>query len=256
MRAAILAARDFGIGVVGVRRSNHIGAAGVYPLMAAAEGMIGVTMANSAPSVAPFGSRRPFLGTSPLAVAVPAGVHPPFVLDMATAAAARRKIFEAAEAGRPIPAGWALGADGQPTTDAAAAMKGVSLPVGGAKGSAMAMLVDVLAGALTGAEFAGRVLSTVTNTERPSASGNLHVALRVDAFMAPYQFARRMEMLAARVEALPPAPGFDEVRLPGVRGARLEAELRTHGVPLPAALAAGLAELGAGLGVGFPLQLA
>jgi LDH2 family malate/lactate/ureidoglycolate dehydrogenase len=252
MAAALKAAQTFGIGVASVRYSNHIGAACVYPLMAAEEGCVGVTMANSGASVAPWGSAERLFGTNPLAVAVPARRHPPFVMDMATSTVARRKIFEAARDGRPIPEGWALDAEGNPTTDAAAGLAGISLPFGGAKGSAISMLVDTLAGVLSGAEFGGRVLSSLTNIERHCHSGNFHMAFKVEAFMPADTFARRMDTLIDKVKKLPPADGFDEVRVAGERGARLEYEYTASGIPLNLKDVDILSGLGDELGVIFP----
>ncbi|MDP6787197.1 MAG: Ldh family oxidoreductase [Rhodospirillales bacterium] len=252
MAAALEAARTVGIGVASVRHTNHIGAAGVYPLMAAEAGCIGMTMANSGASVAPWGSAERLLGTNPLAVAVPAGRHPPFVMDMATSTVARRKIFEAMRDGRPIPEGWALDADGRPTTDAAAARDGISLPFGGAKGSAISMLVDILGGVLSGAEFGGGVLSSMTNFERHCHSGNFHMAFKVEAFMPSDTFAQRMDTLIDKIQDLEPAEGFDEVRVAGQRGARLEDEYRAAGLPLNAKDVETLSKLGDELGVSFP----
>jgi LDH2 family malate/lactate/ureidoglycolate dehydrogenase len=252
MRAAIEAADEIGIGVACVRHSNHFGAACIYPMMALESDCIGVAMANAAPNVVPWGSREPLLGTNPIAVAVPAGRHPPFVFDMATSVVARRKIRIAAEADQPIPEGWAVDAEGRPATTARAAMKGSLLPFGGAKGSALAMLSDVLAGVMTGAQFAGTVLSTYTNHEREVDSGNLLVAMKVASFMPVKAFKRRMDTLIERVGALSPAEGFDEVRMAGARGAALERERRTFGIPLAAWSAAEMTRIGEDLGVPFP----
>ncbi|MDP7652903.1 MAG: Ldh family oxidoreductase [Rhodospirillales bacterium] len=209
-------------------------------------------MANAGASVAPWGSAERLLGTNPLAVAVPAGRHPPFVMDMATSTVARRKIFEAARDGRPIPGDWALDSEGRPTTDAAAARDGISLPFGGAKGSAISMLVDILGGVLSGAEFGGRVLSSMTNFERPCHSGNFHMAFKVEAFMSSDTFAQRMDTLIDKIKDLEPAEGFDEVRVAGERGARLEDEYRASGLPLNPKDVDALSKLGDELGVSFP----
>ncbi|HJO69574.1 MAG TPA: Ldh family oxidoreductase [Rhodospirillales bacterium] len=252
MRAAIEAADEIGIGVASVRHSNHIGAAGIYPIMALEADCIGLAMANASPNVVPWGSREPFLGTNPVAVAVPAGRYPPFVFYMATSVVARRKIRAAAEANQQIPEGWAIDAEGRPATTARAAMEGAVLPFGGAKGSALAMLIDVLAGVLSGAQFAGTVLSTYTNQEREVDSGNLLVAMKVASFMPVAAFKQRMDTLIDRVGELPPAEGFDEVRMAGARGAALERERRTNGIPLAAGTAEEMARIGVDLGVPFP----
>jgi L-2-hydroxycarboxylate dehydrogenase (NAD+) len=252
MEAALEAAEAFGIGAAAVRRSNHFGAACVYPVMALDHDCIGIAMGNAAPNVAPWGAREGLLGTNPLAVAVPAGRHPPFVMDLATSTAARRKIRQAMEHGQPIPEGWAIGSDGRPTTDAQAAIEGVSLPFGGAKGSAISMLVDILAGALSGAEFAGGVVSFVNAIGREAGCGAFFIAFKVEAFMALDEFKARMDTLIDRVHALEPAAGFDAVRVPGERGAHLTAARRHAGIPLAPGVIDQLSRLGATHGVAFP----
>jgi LDH2 family malate/lactate/ureidoglycolate dehydrogenase len=252
MTAVIGSVREIGIGIASVRQSTHFGAACLYPLMAAEQGFIGMTLANMAPHVAPWGSREQLFGTNPLAIAVPAGKRPPFVLDMATSAAARRKFRMALELGEPIPEGWALDADGNPTTDPAAAMEGVALPMGGAKGSGLGMMVEILAGVLSGAHFAGEVLDMYTNYGRPADSGNFLLALDPSVFLPVDDFARRMDDLIDRLKALEAAPGFDEVRFPGERGARLAEERRRDGIPLTTATAEELRKLAGEMNLAFP----
>ena len=252
MEAAIEAAEAFGIGIAAVRRSNHFGAASIYPAMALDKDCIGIAMGNAAPNVAPWGAREGLFGTNPLAVAVPAGRNPPFVMDMATSQAARRKIREALEQGRPIPEGWAIDRDGRPTTDAQAAIEGLALPFGGAKGSAISMLIDILAGALSGAQFAGDVVSYVGDAEHEAGCGAFFMAFKVEAFMPVDEFKARMDTLIDRVHALEPAAGFDAVRVPGERGAGLATARRRDGIPLAPGVIARLARLGADHGVAFP----
>ena len=178
-------------------------------------------------SPAPFGAAKPFLGTNPLAIAVPAGRHPPFTLDMATAEGSRKKIRKALAEGKPIPAGWALGPDGQPTTDPQAALDGVMLPFGGVKGSGVALLVDLLSGVLSGAEFGGRVLSVMTNQERESGNGHFILAFRADAFLPGTDVAARMDEEIDRMKALP--PGRRSTRVSLSRRAGMASDRRTQG---------------------------
>ncbi len=252
MEAVLLSVREFGIGVASVRHSNHLGAACQYPLMAAAAGYVGIALANAPSHVAPWGSRRKFFGTNPIAVAVPAGERPAFVLDMATSAAARRKFRLALELGVPIPKGWALDPEGNPTTDPAEALAGSAVPAGGPKGSGLGMMVEILAGVMSGATFAGDVVDLFTNQERPVDSGHFLMAFNPAVFMPAEEFAARMDELIDRFKALETAPGFDEVRFPGERAARIETARRQGGIPLPATTAKSLVELGERLGVPFP----
>ncbi|MBT3359995.1 MAG: Ldh family oxidoreductase [Rhodospirillales bacterium] len=252
MEAVLDSVRSIGIGVGSVRNSNHLGAACLYPLMAVEQGYIGMAMINSSVHVTPWGSRDKLFGTNPIAIAAPAGNRPPFVLDMATSAAARRKFRLALELGEPIPEGWAVDADGVPTIDPATALKGAALPVGGAKGSGLGMAVEIMAGVLSGAAFAGDVLDLFSNQERQVNSGNFLMAMDVSAFMDLGEFETRMDTLITRVKALQTAPDFDEVRFPGERGARLEAERLKDGIPLPESTARALREVGSRLGISFP----
>lgn len=242
---ALEAAREFGIGATAVRRSNHFGAAGVYAAMAAEQDCIGIVCANASTVTAPFGAAAPLLGTNPLAVAVPAGRHPPFVLDMATSEGSRKKVRKALAEGKPIPDGWSLGPDGRPTTDPAEALKGVMLPFGGVKGSGITLLMDILSGVLTGARFGGDVLSVLTNQERESGNGHFVLAFRVSAFLAEGEFAARMDEEIDRLKALPPAMGFDEVSYPGEREWRISTERAAHGIPVSKKLWSEVTDLGA-----------
>mgnify|MGYP000244710845 CR=1 FL=1 len=245
MELALEAAEAMGVGVTAIRRSNHFGAAGVYAMMAAEKGCIGMVMANALAVAAPFGAAAPFLGTNPLAVAVPAGRHPAFVLDMATAEGSRKKVRRALAEGQQIPSGWALGPDGRPTTDPAAALEGVMLPFGGLKGSGIGLLTDILSGVLSGAEFGGRVLSVMTNQERESGNGHFMLALKTSAFLPEAEFRSRMDEEIDRLKALPPASGFASVSYPGEREAHAIRDRSTAGIPLSASLIEELKSLGA-----------
>src|SRR5579885_3668559 len=183
MAECIRMARDGGIGIAGARRSTHFGMAASYVLQAIEAGMIGMVFTNSAASMPPWGGRMPLLGTSPLAVGAPGGRLGPFVLDMASAVAARGKIRKALSRGEKIPEGYALDADGKPTTDPAQALQGVILPVGGPKGSGIAMMMDIFGGLLTGAAFGGDVGDQFKDFDRPQNVGHFFLAMRPDLFI-------------------------------------------------------------------------
>lgn len=249
------AAERLGIGVATVRRSNHFGAASVHTVPLAREGCIAIALSPGSRSLAPHGSRAPLLGTNPIAVAAPAGRHAPWSLDMAASVAARGHIRIAQQAGRAIPEGWALDEAGRPTTDPAAALRGVVLPFGGAKGSAMSMMVDILGGVLAGAGFSGDTRDWVADFGGPADVGHFLLVMKVDAFMDLAEFEGRMETAIARLKALPPAEGFDEVLYPGERAGRAEAARRAKGVPLVQAAVTELSALGAGHGLALPAPL-
>lgn len=252
MELCLESADRSGIGCAAVKRSNHFGAASVYSLMALDHDCIGIVTSNASAVTAPFGAALPLMGTNPLSVAVPAGDLAPFVIDMATSEGARKKIRQALDEGRTIPAGWALDPEGKPTTDPKAALDGVMLPFGGMKGSAITLLTDILSGVFSGANFGGEVLSVFTNQERESGNGNFMLAVKIDAFMPADEFKARMDEELNRITALPPAKGFDRVLYPGCLECAVETERKANGIPLGPALVSTLQDLGRRFRVGFP----
>jgi LDH2 family malate/lactate/ureidoglycolate dehydrogenase len=229
-----------GLAVAGVRDSHHFGMAGLYAEALAERGLAGIVLTNAQPIMAPQGISTPLLGNNPLAIAVPrAAPYPPLVLDMAMSQTALGRIRLAAAEGRPIPDGWALDEDGRPTTDAARALAaGLLAPAGGHKGLALALMIDVLAGVLTGSP-AGRDADAHGRID--GGVGHLVIALRTDLFSD--RFADGVEELLAGLRASGPVvfPG-DPEHAALQRG-------RRDGVPVSGELGARLDELAAGLGV-------
>src|SRR5262245_11827085 len=154
---AIAMAREFGLGLVSVRRSTHFGMAASYVMPALEAGCIALVFSNASPAMPPWGGREGLLGTNPFAAGAPGGDLPPFLLDMSPAVAARGKIRRAERRREKIPLGYALDAEGRPTSDPKAALGGVVLPIGGYKGSGLSMLMDILGGLISGAGYAGQV---------------------------------------------------------------------------------------------------
>jgi LDH2 family malate/lactate/ureidoglycolate dehydrogenase len=231
-REAARRAHTHGVGVVAVRNSNHFGTAAYFTRMAARDGCVAILTTNASPAMAPWGGRAKTIGTNPWSIAAPAGEHDVMVMDVANTAVARGKVYLARQRGEQIPAGWALDADGAPTTDPAAAIAGVILPMAGHKGYAISLMMDVLSGVLTGSAF-GAAVSGPYQFERPSGCGHLFIALDVAAFGDPAGFARRMEQLVAEVKAVPLAEGFDEVFFPGEPEARAARQHLEAGMSLP-----------------------
>jgi LDH2 family malate/lactate/ureidoglycolate dehydrogenase len=249
---AVRRAREHGVGAVAVRNSNHFGMAAHYTRMLAEQGCVGIVTTNSSPSMAPWGGRARTIGANPWSVAVPAGRHGVSVMDISNGNVARGKIYAARERGTPIPEGWAIDADGAPTTDPAAALSGLLLPMAGHKGYAIAFMMDVLSGVLTGSSF-GTGVSGPQQAERRGGSGHLVVALDVAALIDPGQFAERMEQLIAEVKSVPLAAGFDEVFYPGELEDRAGARGEREGIDLPANTLQDLRRLADSTGV--PLEL-
>ena len=252
MQLTIESAEQFGVGAAVIRRSNHFGAACCYSMMALPKDCIGIVTSNAAAAAAPFGALQPFLGTNPLSVAVPTLNAPPFVIDMATTEGSRKKVRQALNQGLPLPAGWAMDQHGNPTTDPQAALDGVMLPFGGMKGSAVTILLDILSGVLSGAEFGGRVLSVLTNQERESGNGNFMLVFKVSSFMPAAEFKVRMDEELARLRTLRPAKGIKEVIYPGYKEHFTEVIRREQGIPLVTSVIEEARLIGTRYGIPFP----
>ena len=239
---AISRAKQHGIGAVGVRQSNHFGTAMYYTLRAPREGCIAFLTTNASPAMAPWGGREKLVGNNPWSIAAPAGRHAPMVMDIANTGVARGKVYLARQRGEPIPEGWAINAAGAPTTDAQEAIDGIILPMAQHKGYIISMMMDVLAGVLTGSGFGAQVHGPYQADKR-SCCGHMMIAMDVAAFQPPDEFAVRMEQLVAAIKAVPVAAGYDEVFYPGEIEARNDARQRREGIVLPADTLADLAKI-------------
>jgi L-2-hydroxycarboxylate dehydrogenase (NAD+) len=234
MDEAVRLAGQSGIGLVGVHNSTHYGMAAIYVMEAMKKGFISMAYTNSSPAIPPWGGRTAYLGASPFAAAVPSGNETPYVLDMAMTVIARGKIRLAATNGESIPEGLALDKDGAPTTNASKAFEGVCLPFGGAKGSALAMLMELLSGVLTGANYGGDVKSLYFDHSEPQNVGHLFIAIKPDLFVSKTEFDKRMDDFVRRTKSLPKAQGFDEILIPGEPEERKAAERLETGIPISA----------------------
>ncbi len=229
---AIKRAKANGIGAVGVRMSNHFGTCMYYTLMGARAGCVMLLTSNGGPAMAPWGGRKKIVGTNPWSVAAPAGHHAPFVVDMANTGVARGKIYLARNKRLPIPLGWAITADGAPTTDPQAAIDGIILPMAEHKGYAIAAMVDMLSGVLTGSGFLSAVHSPYKTAEK-SNCGHFMVAINIAAMQPLAEFNARMEQWVAEIKSVPLAQGFDEVFYPGEMEARNDQRHREQGIRYP-----------------------
>lgn len=229
-------ARAQGIAAAGIRRSHHAGVTGLFAEALAREGQVALVLANTPAAIAPWGGRRALFGTNPVAFAAPVPGAEPVVIDLSVSRVARGRIMAAAQKGEPIPEGWALDGEGRPTTDAKAALAGTMLPMGGPKGAALALMVEVLAAGLTGARFGWEASSFFDAWGPPPGTGQFLLVLDPQA-MDPGAPAR-IAALAAAVE------GEADARLPGRRRQALRARLTAGGIPLDPALRAEIEALG------------
>jgi LDH2 family malate/lactate/ureidoglycolate dehydrogenase len=243
LREAMSRARSHGVGIAFARNSNHFGAIAPYCLMAAEEGFASMICSNASTTIAPTGGAQTKLGNNPLGFGVPRPGGRPVILDMAMSVVARGKIRAALQKGQPIPDTWATDRDGNATTDPKAALDGFLLPFGGYKGYGLALIVDLLAGVLSGAAYLEHVNSWLDDPQKP---GNLgHCFLLVDTrVLGPTEWlAQRMADFDTIIHDTPRADAAVPVRLPGeIELDRLERH-RRDGVPMDAALVARLQAL-------------
>lgn len=221
-------AGETGIAAAGITRSHHCGVLGRHVERLAEAGLVGLAFANTPDAMAPWGGRRRLFGTNPIAFAAPRPDAPPAVVDLALSQVARGKILSAAQKNEPIPAGWATDKDGRPTTDATKALSGTLLPIGDAKGAALAFMVEVLAVTLTGAKFSFEASSFFDDKGGPPGVGQLIVAIDPDAFAGRETFLARMAVLSDAFE------DNGDARLPGSRRSALRERARAEGVDVDA----------------------
>jgi LDH2 family malate/lactate/ureidoglycolate dehydrogenase len=250
MQIAIETARELGVGVVGVCRSSHFGTGAFFVEQAVVADMIGLAMTNAPANMPPWGARKPYFGTNPLAVGLPCGAEPAVVLDMATSVVAKGKLYLMAMDGvTSIPSGWALDAEGNPTQDIRAALDGMMLPVGGHKGSGLALVIDALCGVLTGAAFGANIGNLYAEGQQAQNVGHLFAALDPGVFMPLGDFKARMDQFVREVRAQPRMPGVERIFLPGEIERERAEENRPRGISLSEAGRQELDRLAEGLGV-------
>lgn len=231
-RAALVdAATTCGIGILSISHSYSAGVLGWFVERLARDGLVSVMFANSSAAMAPAGGAVPFFGTNPIAWAAPRADGEPVVADLSTSAVAWVKVNAAAQAGEPIPLGWALDAAGHPTTDAGAALAGSMAPAAGYKGSALALLVDVMGGGVTGSSFSFEASGFAGDLGGPPDVGQVILAIDPAATMGD-GFGARMEIELAAMTAQP------GVRLPGDRRLAHRQHAALNGVQVPANLMA------------------
>ncbi|MEO8739354.1 MAG: Ldh family oxidoreductase [Casimicrobiaceae bacterium] len=234
---AIKRAREFGVSFVGVTNSHHFGVAADHLAAVAAAGMVGIAFGNSPSAMPAAGGKHPIFGTNPIAAIFPRREGEPLSIDLSLSEAARGKVMVAAKEGRPIPLGWALDRDGQPTTDAAAALSGSMLAMGGTKGSMLALIVELLACALTGAAMGFEADSFFVDEGNRPRIGQAFLVIDPDALAGRAVYLERIESLIAEMHK------DAGVRLPGARRAGLGAKAAEAGVEIPPALAEQLQRL-------------
>jgi len=261
MQLAISKAKTYGSGWVAVKNSNHFGIAGYHSLMAVEQDMIGISMTNASPLVAPTYANERLLGTNPMCYAFPAGKFPPVVVDMATAAAANGKLEIAQRANLPIPEGWAQDKDGQMSTDPNELKAGGSLlPLGSDKthgshkGYGLSATVDILSAVLSGANYGPWVPPFVAFLDPPSdpvgqGIGHFFGAMRIDGFRPAQDFKDHLDNWITRFKSAKTVDPEKKVIIPGEPEYAFEAERRINGIPLIEAVVTDLNQLAIKMGI-------
>ncbi len=267
MRLAIAKAREDSLGFVAVRNSNHYGIAGYYAMMALAEDMIGVCATNTEVLVVPTFARNALLGTNPIAIAVPAGVERPYVLDMSTATVTRGKLEVYARLEKAMPLNWATDEKGVATSDPAHVLQNIMkrsggglLPLGGSleesgghKGYGLALAVEIFSAMLPGALYANRVYPKDSEGKPlPSGIGHFFGAMRIDAFRPKEEFKRDMDDLIRRLKDAPKAEGAERIYVHGEKEFEEAERLARDGIPLNAKVADELRAIAKQLGLAKP----
>jgi LDH2 family malate/lactate/ureidoglycolate dehydrogenase len=229
--AAIDMAKTYGMGAVAVRRSSHNGTAGYYSERASEHGLIGMSFTNAMPAIAPTGSAEALLGTNPIGAAFPLPGRDPIVLDMATSIVARSRIRAMQALGKPLPEGWAIDAEGRPTTDPAVAVEGSVLPIGGPKGYALALMIELLCSALSDAE-PGFQVTYENMVKRPSNIAQFYLAMNPEGFVPRDRYEARAAHVADVIVKAKPIAGGEVPRLPGARGHAANRKARADGVAI------------------------
>jgi len=231
VRTAIEQARTCGVSLAAVTNSHHCGVAAYHLEPVGTCGMVGIAMSNSPAAMAVAGGKRPLLGTNPIAAIFPRATEPPLLIDLSLSEVARGKLMIAAKQGKSIPVGWALDKDGNPTTDPQAGLEGSMLPMGGTKGAMLALMVELLVSALSGAALGFEATSFFVDEGNRPRLGQAFLVIDPGAYAGRDSYASRIETLIAMMQK-------DEgVRLPGARRYAIAAKARRDGIEIPDALA-------------------
>lgn len=253
MEKCIEKAAETGSCWAAVRNSNHFGAAGYFARMAAEKGMVGIAMTNLTSKIAPWGSSQGYMGTNPIAIAVPTGADP-LVLDMTPSVVSLGKLILAQKLGESIPEGWALDADGNPTTDPKEGRAGTLLPIGGPKGSGLAIMVDVLCGLLSDGPCGPHIRDLYGEYRLPQQVGHMFCAIDISAFLPLARFSERADTMVQEIKSLPKVAGTEEILMPGERSAACRHRNTKDGIDLADAVWEELCAIAARYGVKLPIE--
>jgi LDH2 family malate/lactate/ureidoglycolate dehydrogenase len=241
---AIRKAKENGLAWVGIRRSNHAGAGGVYAALSLPHDLISMYMAiGNANHMPPWGGVDLLLSTNPIAYAIPTGKEPPIVLDIATTAASYGKVKVKAQKGEPLPVGWMVDRKGNALTDSQRISDGFLLPIGEHKGYGLSFIVGTLAGVLNSAAFGSAVIDFNKDFQSPTNSGQVFFAMRPDLFRDLDDFKAEMDLRISEIRNSTPMEGAEPIRLPGEMAVKREQQMRTEGIAVAPAVLKQLREI-------------
>lgn len=227
---AIELAKATGVGIVGMKRLGHCGTLSYFVRQATEQGLIMISMCQSDPMVVLYGGAEPYFGTNPIAFGAPRKDGAPIIFDMATTVGAWGKILDSRAKGKAIPADWAVDSNGAPTTDPNA-VAGL-VPIAGAKGSGLMMMVDILCGALLGQPSGGSVSSMYADLSAGRELGQIHIVLNPEFFAGLESFYGTIEKMVGEIHGMKPAEGFSKVQYPGERSDATFEKYQAAGIPI------------------------
>jgi LDH2 family malate/lactate/ureidoglycolate dehydrogenase len=251
VQQAIPIAKENGMTGIFVRNSNHFGTAAYFCQQACKQNMILLAMTNSPPGIPPWGGKKAFFGTNPIAFGFPTRQAPPVIIDMSSSVVARGKIILANKIGEDIPLGWAIDDHGVETTDPAAALRGAVLPLGGAKGYALAMAIEIMCGVLSGAAYGPHVNNLYKDGDSAANVGHSFILLDISRWMPIEDYFDLMEKFLKEVKDVPVAAGTDEIFYPGERRYQKYAARSVAELAVSREVAEELRGLGGSLGITF-----
>jgi LDH2 family malate/lactate/ureidoglycolate dehydrogenase len=254
IKEGIITAKETGIAAIAIRNSNHFGCASYYCQLACDEGLAAIITTNSPPGIPPWGGKKAFFGTNPIAFGFPVKNSPDVIIDMSASVVARGKIIKAAKEGKTIPKGWAIDKRGFDTEDPVEAINGAILPSGGVKGYGWALAVEILTGILSGAAYGPYVQNIYNDNEQVSNVGHFFILIDIEKFISFDNFTALLQNMLIEVKEIPKKEGVQTILYPGERREKTYTKNLNSGITLSSEVEKELVLLANQLHVDFPFE--